>query len=131
MLKQSYGIVLTGVVGLLLAISLASPQLKHPALDLLVFYGGLGPKRIDAAHRVGHVIAFAIAAGVALLVSNNRSRKFQSAMSLLAIAILTEAMQHWVYKNPLEWWDIRDDFFGVVLGVFCLATYQKVKAGAE
>jgi len=126
--KQIYRVVLAIIVTLLLAISLESPQLKHPALDLLVFYGAIGPKRIVAAHRMGHVVAFAIAATVALLVSDSRPRKFQSLMSLLAIAILTETMQHWIYRNPLEWWDIRDDFFGVLVGLFCLTTYQRVRA---
>jgi len=126
--KQSYRVVLAVIVSLLLAISLESPHLKHPAIDLLVFYGAIGPKRIAAAHRMGHVVTFAIAATIALLVSDSRTRKCQTVLSLLAIAILTETMQHWVYRNPLEWWDIRDDMLGVLIGFLCLTTYQRVRA---
>ena len=131
MAKKRYWVVLGCVVSLLLAISWKSPQLKHPVVDFLAPYNVIWPRRIAIAHSLAHLFAFGIATTAALCVSHTRARMIQSVLLLLTIALLSETMQHWVYRIPLEWADVLDDCGGVLAGLCFLRICRYVNRPAD
>lgn len=67
-------------------------------------------------HQVSHLISFG-AAGVMLFALSNDSRQaWRAALGILCLAVAIETSQHLLYKNPFEWWDVRDDTIGVLFG---------------
>jgi len=81
-------------------------------------------------HRPFHLVAFAI---TALLLwrwstgsGHGSSRRavlvagLQAALCTAALGAIIETLQHVMYNNPMEWWDLRDDalsaFVTILLG---------------
>jgi hypothetical protein len=89
---------------------------------LLVIVGSLQPARpwhSVAAHRGIHWLAFAGLALVLLLPSRNRRQEIHSVIAACLLGLSLEYLQHLVYRNPMEWCDVRDDTLAI-LAAFAL-----------
>jgi len=67
-------------------------------------------------HRLVHVSGFGLPAALLFAICSIRWQLAASALFLILIAIGMEYIQHWIYRGPLEWWDIRDDVGGILIG---------------
>ncbi len=47
--------------------------------------------------------------------------------SVAALGVLIEWLQHLVFANPLETWDIRDDTYAALVGFLCALLFLKIK----
>jgi hypothetical protein len=94
---------------------------------LLVVVGSLQPARpvmvvgLHAAglHRYTHWLAFAGSAFLLLLLSRNRRQEFQGVVATCLLGLSLEYLQHFTYRNPMEWVDVRDDT-AAILAAFAL-----------
>jgi peptidoglycan/LPS O-acetylase OafA/YrhL len=66
-------------------------------------------------HRAYHFLAFGFTALLLLSAQRNRRRQLLACLAMLALAIALEVLEHLIYGQPTEWWDIRDDSFGIGL----------------
>jgi hypothetical protein len=79
-------------------------------------------------HREIHWIGFAVGALLLFAISATRRREIQGVISMLLLGFLLEFGQHLVYRNSLEWWDVRDDAVAI-LAAFGL--YQLTRWGSS
>jgi hypothetical protein len=107
-------------VGALIALSL---QPLHPSPTSALHH----------FHRPFHFVAFALTALLFCRYFSTVFRIFPAVPSWL-IALLTavliglslEFVQHLIYHNAMEWWDVRDDTIAAVLGVLLAQTFNQV-----
>ena len=66
-------------------------------------------------HNVWHVISFGAAAMTLFALSRSGKQASTAAVGIFCLIIGIESSQHLLYKNPFEWWDMRDDTIGVAL----------------
>jgi hypothetical protein len=64
-------------------------------------------------HQISHLISFGAAALMLLALSRNAKQASTAALGIFFLAVAIETSQHLLYKNPFEWWDVRDDTIGV------------------
>jgi hypothetical protein len=91
---------------------------------ILLIVGSLQPARpslVIAYHRELHWLAFAGAAFLVLLLSRNRRQEIRSAIAVFLLGLSLECLQHLLYRNPIEWWDARDDALSIIAA---FALYQ-------
>src|ERR1700733_8443332 len=95
---------------------------------LALAFGSLQPARLEIihlgfAHRLMHTVSFAILALLAIAVFSGPRWLTWSALACWLFGIGLEVSQHFVYRIPFEWNDIRDDGIGVgvVVGLQALA----------
>ncbi len=92
-----------------------------------LFIGSLQPNRpahihYGPIHHTAHVLGFGILTFLLAAGYGNRHRvTFGSAAAVFAFGFTIELLQHWLYRMPIEWRDVRDDGIGVVAVV---ALYQ-------
>ena len=88
------------------------------------------PKGLHAAgpHRALHIGVFAGTALVLVALSEGRRQKLGRAFALAGLGLFLEFAQHIFYRNPMEWWDVRDDTLAIVLAY---ASYQLVSLGSR
>ena len=89
---------------------------------LLLVVGSLQPSRpgsVVGLHREIHWLAFAGAAFLLLAASRNRRQEIRSTVALFLLGPPIEYLQHLIYRNPMEWWDVRDDTL-TILAAFAL-----------
>jgi hypothetical protein len=72
------------------------------------------------AHRIEHVGAFGALALLLLPLARNGRETWLIAVAILCVACGMELQQYYVfhfvrYRQPIEWWDIRDDTVGLLL----------------
>jgi hypothetical protein len=77
-------------------------------------------------HRGVHWLAFAGAAFLLLVLSRNRRQQVRNSIAVVLLGLSLEYLQHLMYRNVMEWWDVRDDFLAVLV-VFGL--YRLIGAG--
>jgi hypothetical protein len=97
---------------------------------LLLIVGSLQPARpgpVLAWHREIHWLAFAGATFLLLLLSRNRRQEIRSAIGAFLLGLSLECLQHFIYRNPMEWWDVRDDSIGT-LAAFALYAGSRLPA---
>jgi hypothetical protein len=92
-----------------------------------VAIGTTTPMRLEATHEVGgiahqaiHFAVFGATAILFLLVSRSAWHDFIAVLSALGLGAALEMVQHILFGSVLEWWDIRDDGFGVVVAFVLL-----------
>jgi hypothetical protein len=99
--------------------SLIRPALLGTALVLIagLTFVSLGPHFSQGGlpHRVEHVIAFGVLALVVLPLGRSRGEKWILVSAIFLIAGMLEMRQHQIFRQPFEWWDIRDDGVGVAM----------------
>lgn len=91
---------------------------------LLLIVGSLQPARpgpVHGLHRELHWLAFAVAAWLLFALSRSRRQAIGSALAVFGLGLGLEFLQHLIYRNPLEWWDVRDDTLAVLVA---FAVYQ-------
>ncbi len=77
-------------------------------------------------HRWGHLVAFA--ATTVLLASSRRSLSARFAMASLVafFGYCVEFLQHILFNNPLELYDIATDTMGVLLGLVFVLLWVEI-----
>jgi hypothetical protein len=84
---------------------------------LLLVVGSLQPARpgpVHLFHRELHWVAFAGAALLLFVLSRSRRQAIWSTIAVCALGFSLEILQHLIYRNSLEWWDVRDDSLAVL-----------------
>lgn len=79
----------------------------------------LRPKPVAPLHRPFHFVAFTVTA----VLMHKRAAIAFPATILFGVAL--ELAQSLLYHNPVEWWDIRDDALGALVGVMLSAAIVK------
>ena len=90
-------------------------------LTLLVV-GSLQPARpslVTSFHPEIHWLAFASTAFLLFVLSRNPHQEIRRAIAVIVLGLSLECLQHLLYRNPMEWWDVRDDVLSV-LAAFAL-----------
>jgi|HubBroStandDraft_6_1064221.scaffolds.fasta_scaffold287357_1 hypothetical protein len=85
---------------------------------LLLIAGFLQPARpgpVLGLHREIHWLAFGGATFLLLLLSQNRRQEIRSAIGAFLLGLSLEFMQHFIYRNPMEWRDVRDDAVAILV----------------
>ncbi len=67
------------------------------------------------AHRTGHVIAFGVLALLLLPLSRTGGQRALTISGVIAVAMATEMAQWLRFRQPFEWWDVRDDGIGILV----------------
>jgi hypothetical protein len=89
---------------------------------LLLIVGSLQPSRpgaVLAHHRGLHFLSFGGVALLLLLLARTRYQEIRAVLGVCLLGLSLEYMQHLLYRNPMEWWDVRDDTLAV-LAAFAL-----------
>lgn len=85
---------------------------------LLLIVGSLQPARpgpVVGLHREIHWLAFAGATFLLLVLSRNRRQEIRSVIAACLLGLSLEYLQHLIYRNPMEWRDVRDDTLAVLV----------------
>ena len=69
-----------------------------------------------SVHRIYHFAVFGVMALLGFAAARSKTERAAAAGGVFALGVLIEVAQHLYYGNELEWWDIRDDGFGVLAG---------------
>jgi hypothetical protein len=92
-----------------------------PIFPLLLVFGSVLPfaaknaLAIDAPvqHRVYHAISYGMSAWVLFLISRNRPQRVAALLGMIGFGAALEGLQHMLFHCAYEWWDVRDDAFGI------------------
>ncbi len=92
---------------------------------LLLVVGSLQPVRpvmvvglhASELHRHIHWLAFAGAAFLLLLLARSRRQKIQALVVTCLLGLSLEYLQHFTYRSPMEWLDVRDDTVAILAAV--------------
>jgi uncharacterized membrane protein YccC len=69
-------------------------------------------------HRWGHCFAFGITAILLLLGTGWRAAEIRAAATAMLFGLIIETSQYCTgLAAVFEWWDVRDDFIGIIVGV--------------
>jgi hypothetical protein len=85
--------------------------------------GPHGATQGSIAHHLEHGVAFAVLALVLLPLGRSRSQKWMLALAIFFLAGALEMRQHQLFRQPFEWWDVRDDSIGILSA--CLVVGRK------
>jgi hypothetical protein len=66
-------------------------------------------------HRTFHFVSFGSTALLFLLLSNNRRQEYIAACGVFALGVTLEILQHVIFVDIFEWWDVRDDAVGIAI----------------
>jgi hypothetical protein len=78
-------------------------------------------------HNVSHVVSFGTPALMLFALSRDARQTFTAVLGIFCLAVAIETSQHLLYKNPFEWWDVRDDTIGVAFA-WMLIRWTGIKA---
>jgi hypothetical protein len=94
--------------------------------------GSLQPMRpahfhFSMAHHVAHFVAFGALAFLSIVGFDNRCRiALGPATAALLLGFMIEFLQHLQNRMPIEWYDVRDDAFGVIVfAALCHMAYRR------
>jgi hypothetical protein len=89
---------------------------------LVISFHRLGPHvPLDVtAHRLVHFAAFGVLAIMLLTLSRNAAETGLAALCILCVALTTETIEYFLYRQRFEWWDIRDDAAGFILALLLI-----------
>jgi hypothetical protein len=96
---------------------------------LLLIVGSLNPARpalVVGLHREIHWMAFGGAAFLLLLLSRNRRQEIRSVIAVFLLGLSLETLQHLIYRNTMEWRDVRDNALAILV---TFALYRLTAAG--
>ena len=68
-------------------------------------------------HRLFHFVSFGATAVLFLLISRTRRQEYIAAGGVFALGLTLEALQHFIFGSDFEWWDVRDDFIGILIAL--------------
>jgi len=78
-------------------------------------------------HRIAHWLAFGSLAFLLSLLGRNIPQRLLTTASVAALGVLIELVQHALYHNPVETWDIRDDAYASLAGLLLALLAISVK----
>jgi len=94
---------------------------------LVLIVGSLQPARpgvVVGLHREIHWLAFAGAAFLLFSLSLNRRQQIHCATALFLLGLSLEFLQHQIYRNPMEWRDVRDDALAILIAFLCASAVR-------
>jgi hypothetical protein len=100
---------------------------------LLLIIGSLQPSRpgsVLAHHRSLHFLIFGVAAILWLLLARTWRQEVIAAVALCILGLTLEYLQHFFYRNVMEWWDVRDDSLAIV-AAFTLYRFRRLFTTSE
>ncbi len=68
-------------------------------------------------HRLFHLASFGATAFLFLLILNTRRQEYIAAAGVFALGVTLETLQHLIFGSEFEWWDVRDDFLGILIAL--------------
>ena len=74
---------------------------------------------LSLLHRPFHFVAFAV---TALLLCRWLRNAGKAMVATILLGFAIELLQHLIYRNPIEWWDVRDDAMAAA-GALLLASW--------
>jgi hypothetical protein len=89
--------------------------LPTPSRMLLSHTRASRTKRV-LRHRFFHVISFAGIALLLVLMARAPGQKIFAALAVIALGCAIEYAQHLIFRSRIEWWDMRDDALGAMMG---------------
>jgi VanZ family protein len=84
---------------------------------LVLIIGSLQPARpapVVGLHRELHWLAFAGVALLLLLLSRSRRQEIHAVFAACLLGLSLEYLQHFIYRNAMEWHDVRDDSLAII-----------------
>jgi len=101
---------------------------------LLLVVGSLGPARPGPVvglglHREIHWLAFGGAAYLLLLLSRTRRQEMRAIFCTCLLGLSLEYLQHLIYRNVMEWWDVRDDALAILAAYALYRMYSRYRQG--
>lgn len=87
---------------------------------LFLIGGSLQPARpglILGLHREIHWLAFSGASFLLILLSRTRRQEVRSVIAVFLLGLSIEYLQHLIYRNAMEWRDVRDDALAIFAGL--------------
>jgi len=72
---------------------------------------------VKQRHRIAHWLSFGGLAFLLALLGRNTRQRCLTAAAVATLGLLIEFLQHVIYANPLETWDIRDDLWASLVGL--------------
>jgi hypothetical protein len=85
---------------------------------LTLIAGSLQPARpapVRGLHSATHWLAFAGTTFLLLLLCRNRREEIRAVAATCLMGLLLECLQHVIYRNAMEWRDVRDDTLAVFM----------------
>jgi hypothetical protein len=64
-------------------------------------------------HQLSHLVSFGTAGLMLFALSRNIKQVWTAALGIICLVLAIETSQRLLYRNPFEWWDVRDDTIGV------------------
>jgi hypothetical protein len=84
---------------------------------LALIAGSLQPARpapVRGLHSAIHWLAFAGTTSLLLLLCRNRREEIRAVAATCLMGLSLEYLQHVIYRNAMEWRDVRDDTLAVL-----------------
>jgi hypothetical protein len=70
---------------------------------------------VTLEHRLWHYVAFGVSIWLLLLPETKRWREFYIVACVMVLGLAIELLQHLIFGNRFEWWDMRDDWVGIII----------------
>jgi hypothetical protein len=67
-------------------------------------------------HRILHVLGFGFTALWLLFLSRSGRQQILVLLGVFCLGLSLEVIQSLTYRNAFEWWDVRDDLYGIIVG---------------
>ncbi|HUB79440.1 MAG TPA: hypothetical protein VMB03_11610 [Bryobacteraceae bacterium] len=83
------------------------------------------PPQTAGLHRLFHFAVFALTTAILRRSSTSRWPLLRSALSAAMLGAVLELFQTQT-RYPIEWWDIRDDAIGALIGALAWATASRL-----
>jgi hypothetical protein len=68
-------------------------------------------------HRIAHWLSFGSLAFLLAIISRTLPQRLLTTTAVVSLGIAIEWVQHIIYHNPVETWDIRDDAYAALAGL--------------
>jgi hypothetical protein len=94
--------------------------------DIMTVDGKASSVTIPFNHRLYHALSFGSTAFLLLLIARNTKKRFYGALGVIALGLAIEYIQHRLFGQPVEWWDVRDDGYGV-LAAYVLGQWSALR----
>ena len=101
---------------------------------LLLVIGSLQPARpgpVTGLHREIHWLAFGCVALLLLLLSNTLRQELRFVFATCLLGLFLEYFQHLIYRNPMEWRDVRDDTCAILAAFALFRVARSLNVGNQ